>query len=114
MLRPQYIMFLTLVLLGGNLMCMFMEGSYLRADDVSVMNYLTGYSAMEVQGLIGVARVIIGFFSHGFARLIMWDYGFLSGGWELLKWVLMIFTVGAIYGFAMTFTPLGTGLISRR
>lgn len=107
-------MFLAFVLLVGNLLCVLLEGGALGPEDLSLMNYLTGYTGVEAAGAWGVPKMILGFFTTGFPRLIMWDFSFFQGGYELIRWLLMSITIGAIAGMTFLFIPTISQIFSRR
>lgn len=113
-MRPQYIMFLAFALIVGNLLCLIIEGGYFGAEDVTLMNYLTGYSGVEAAGTWAVPKMIAGFFTHGFPKLIMWDFSFFSGGLAIIKWILFVFSIGAIYAIARDFIPAISQIFARR
>lgn len=78
----------------GQFMGLVGDGVFLGAEEVNWLNYLTGYQGIEAAntnwlGLIGqYVGISIGFFTQGVARIILWDYSFLAGGWGIFKWIL--------------------------
>lgn len=61
-----------------------------------------------------MASAASGFFTVGIPKLIMWDYSFLSGGWELLKYILLYpISIGVVWGIVQLFTTVISGIASR-
>jgi len=99
-MRPQLIMFFAFVTLVSNLLCGFMDGLWLQPADLNLMNYMTGYNSWT-EGFLPVVAPVIGFFTHGLPKLIFWDFSFLDGGLSFIRWILMAFSIGAIFGIVM-------------
>jgi len=116
-MNAKMVMFFVFSFVIGTLFCLFIEGSYLGAAEVSVMNALTGMNLLEVSGsgLWTVPKLIGGFFTVGVPRLLLWDYSFLEGDWEIFKWaVLFPLSAGFVWGLATVFIPVIQGFFVRR
>lgn len=113
-MSPQYVMFLSFVLLVGNFMCMVIEGSWLGATDVSLMQYLTGMQNLQTASWTMIFTVPFNFFLHGFPKLITWDFSFFSGGLEIIRWFLFILSIGAIWAMGREFRGTITSIFGRR
>lgn len=117
-MHPKLVIFFAFSFVVGTLLCLFIEGSYLGAQELTVMNALTGMSVLEISGSGAwlVPKLFAGFFTVGIPRLLMWDYSFLSsaeGG--LFKWVVLFpLTVGFVWGLAQVFIPVLQGILVRR
>ena len=115
-MHPKMVMFFTFCFVTATLMCLFIEGSFIGDEEVIVMNALTGISMLEVSGsgLWTVPKLIGGFFTVGVPHLIMWDYSFLEGDWEIFKWfVLYPLSAGFVWGIAVVFIQVISGFFSR-
>ncbi len=117
-MHPKLVIFFTFSFATATLLCLFIEGSYLGAEEMSIMNALTGMSLLEVSGSGAwmVPKLIASFFTVGVPRLLLWDYSFLAspeGG--LFKWVVLLpLTVGFVWGLAQVFIPAIQGLFTSR
>lgn len=117
-MHPKLVIFFAFSFVVSTMLCLFIEGSYLGAEEISVMNALTGMSLLEVSGSGGwaVPRLIAGFFTVGVPRLLLWDYSFLdSADGGLFKWIVLFpLTVGFVWGLAQVFIPVIQGIFVRR
>lgn len=113
-MSPHYVMFLSFNLLIGNLLCAIIDGVWLVAEDVTLMTYLTGMTNLETASWTAIFTVPFNFFTHGLPKLIMWDFSFFTGGWEVVRWFLFIFSIGAIWAVASMFFSTIQGVFTRR
>jgi len=93
-----------------SMVCTFMEGGNLFGQsDIDVVNSLVGYSVVDIEG-VGIASIATGFFIHGLPKLILWDYSFFTGGWVIIRIILICtLSLGLIWGVvSMLFTVLST------
>lgn len=88
--------------------CLALEGTFFGTNELNTLNYLTGYSTIQSAGIWGVPSLLIGFFTYGFPRLLLWDYSFLSGGgYSMIRFILIaVFSTGAVWGLASIFVPI--------
>lgn len=89
-------------------MCLVIQGTFFSTTEVNTLNLLTGYNTLDLGGLWGIPRLILGFFTNGFPRLLLWDYSFLSGGgYSLIRFIMIaVFTTGAIWALVSVFVPI--------
>jgi hypothetical protein len=114
-MRPQLIMYLAFCLLTGNLLCLMMDGAWIGAEDVNLMGYLTGMSNLQTASWTVIFTVPIGFFTHGLPRMLLWDFSFFYGSWELIRWLMMAISIGVLWGVAQTFfSSIQQGIFGRR
>lgn len=113
-MRPQYVMFLAFILIIGNLFCLMLDGAWLGADDQTLMNYMTGYDSFNSAGVWAVVTVPIGFFTHAIPKMLFWDFAFLDGGFEIVRWILMVFSIGAVFALGIEFRSTITSIFGRR
>jgi hypothetical protein len=105
---------LAFVFIVGTLMCLFIEGSYIGAEEVELMNQLTGYNTLQLTGtsLWEIPKLAVGFFTHGLPKMIMWDYSFFDGGWGIVKWIFCYpISCGVVYGIGVLFKDVLTGIL---
>jgi len=118
MMSPKLFIFFTFAYVSATLLCLFIEGSYFGAEELSIMNALTGMSLLEITGTGGwtIPKLISGFFTVGVPRLLLWDYSFLDspeGG--LFKWMILLpLTAGFVWGLATMFVSAISGIFVRR
>lgn len=113
-MRPQYIMFLAMCLLLGNIICVVIDGAWLGAADATIMGYLTGVTNLQTASWTAIFTVPFAFFTHGLPKLLLWDFSFFSGSWAIVRWILFIFSIGAIWAIATMFLTSIQGIFSRR
>lgn len=113
-LSKNFVMFLAFALLVGNLLCLVIDGLWFQAEDVNLMGYLTGMTNLQTASWTAIFTVPFNFFTHGFPKLIMWDFSFLGGALGIVRWFLFIFSIGAIYALAQEFRMALQGILTRR
>jgi hypothetical protein len=91
-----------------------MDGAWLGGDDVSIMSYLTGMNNLQTASWTTIFTVPYAFFTHGLPKLLLWDFSFFYGSWELIRWFLMILSIGAIWAIASMFVTSVMGVFQRR
>ncbi len=114
-MSSKFIMFVVFLWLSGNILCMIIEGSYFNEGDMDILEALTGYSAVQISGTgaIAIPKLAVGFFTVGLPRMLLWDYNFLQGGWELFRVFLYIISVGVLAPVAMAALSFVGSLFSR-
>lgn len=113
-MRPQLIMYLAFCMILGNLLCLMMDGAWLGSADITLMQYLTGMNNLQTASWTAIFTVPFAFFTHGLPRLILWDFSFFYGSWEIIRWILMAISIGTIWGIAEMFFPTIQGIFTRR
>lgn len=114
-MTPKLIMFCVFIFMIGTILSLTIEGAWMGEEEVTVMNELTGFTTLEVSGagIWAIPKQIIGFFTHGVPKLIMWDYSFLDGTAAIFKWVVLFpISAGVIWGLALLFIPAIQGIFS--
>ena len=106
--------FLALCLLVGNLLCALMDGVWLVAEDANLMAYLTGMTPLQTASWTSIITVPYNFLTHGLPKLLLWDFSFFSGSWAIIRWFLLVFSIGTIVGLWMTFVNSTQGIFTRR
>ncbi len=113
-MSKQFIMFLSFCLLVGNLLCLVIDGAWLGSEDVSILQYLTGMKSLETATWTAIFTVPYNFFTHGFPRLITWDFSFLQGSLGIIRWFLFIFSIGAVWALATMFLSAFQSIFANR
>lgn len=89
--------FLAFLFVGMTLLNRILEGAFITASDVSVMNTLTITHDQSIFGLFTVPVINTDFFFVGLPRLVKWDYSFFGGNAAIFQYFLYSLT------FALTF-----------
>lgn len=89
--------FLAFLFVGMTLFNRILEGVFIKASDVSIMNTLTITHDQTIFGLFTVPVLNTNFFFVGIPRLVKWDYSFFGGNAAIFQYFLYSFT------FALTF-----------
>lgn len=106
-MTPNKISMLAFMWFWCTLICLFIEGAWFGSRELAIANYLTGYNTVDLGGLWGIPRVVIGFFTHGFPALISWDYVFLQGGFAIVRLGLSLtLSAGAVWGLVSAFVTV--------
>lgn len=113
-MSKNFIMFLAFCLLVGNFLCLIIDGVWLQTEDVTLMGYLTGMNNLQTASWTAIFTVPFNFFTHGFPKMILWDFSFLQGGMGIIRWFLFIFSIGAIFAMAQEFRGVLQSIFGRR
>ena len=98
-LRQQYIMFLGLLLASGTLISLTFSGAWVDSTDLDVVNSLTVFKEYNIAGYWSISAPNLDFFFTGAKALTMFDFGFFTGGLQLLQWFFfLVFGLGFIWG----------------
>ncbi len=91
--------FLCMIWLISVIICNVVEGTSIGSHgEQTVLNDLSLVTSIKVGGMIPIPMFNINFF-RGVFRLLTWDYGFYTGGWQLLRWFwTILLSPGAIWG----------------
>ena len=89
--------FLAFCFVGMTLLNRILEGAYIAASDVGIMNTLTITHDQTIFGLFSVPVLNTDFFFVGIPRLVKWDYSFFGGNAAIFQYFLYSLT------FALTF-----------
>lgn len=89
--------FLAFTFIGMTLLNRILEGAFITASDVSIMNTLTITHDQTIFGLFTVPVLNTDFFFVGLPHLVKWDYSFFGGNAAIFQYFLYSLT------FALTF-----------
>lgn len=113
-MSPKFIIFLALILIICNILCLVIDGAWLGADDQNLMGYLTGMNALQAASWTAIFTLPIAFVTHGFPKMILWDYSFFGGALQIIRWILFTISIGAIWAMITQFMNAATSLFGRR
>lgn len=110
---PKIIMFCYFSFIIGHIICLMLEGSWLGADEKEFMETLIGFKVTSFSGW-EVPKMAWGYFTHGFPKMLFWDYSFLYGTFGIFRvTILWAISIGVIWGFAVVFASFVFGLGSK-
>jgi hypothetical protein len=89
--------FLATIFTGMTLLNRIIEGAFITASDISIMNTLTLTRDQTILGLFTIPVINTNFFFVGIPRLVKWDYSFFGGNAAIWQYFLYSIT------FALTF-----------
>lgn len=89
--------FLSFAFVGMTLLNRILEGMFISASEVSIMNTLTITHDQTIFGLFSVPVLNMDFFFVGIPRLVKWDYSFFGGNAAIFQYFLYSLT------FALSF-----------
>lgn len=82
--------FLATSFVGMTLINRVLEGAFITASDVGVLNTMTITNKVDV-GLFSIPVLNLDFFK-GITRLVLWDYSFFGGNAQIIQFFLYSFT----------------------
>lgn len=116
-MTPKFLSFLSFTWFTSTLICIILEGTYFATAATgiaggsipgsgTVINDLAAIQQLSVGGLIGIPAALITF-ARGLFRLLIWDYSFYTGGFEIIRWFFMAtFSGAAVWGIMSVFAPV--------
>lgn len=111
-MRPQMIMFFVFVLIVGNLMCLMADGDWPGTTDQNQMDALAGFNVNNAADAAIVTQSPT--FFTTLWKAITWDFSFLEGGLQIIRWILLCLTVGAVFAIGQEFRSVITSILGRR
>jgi len=93
----QLIGFLSFCFVGMTALNRVLEGAFITASDVSIMNTLTLTRDFTVANWFSIPVPNADFFFTGIPRLVKWDYSFFGGEAALFQYFLYSFTAALIF-----------------
>jgi len=91
-----------------------LEGSFITASDVAIMNTLTITHDQTIFGLFTVPVLNTDFFFVGIPRLVKWDYSFFGGNAALLQYFLYSLTFALSFAIFVIIIGMISQFFSRR
>jgi len=89
--------FLAMCFVGMTILNRVLEGAFIAASDVAILNTLTIIRDQTIFGLFSVPVLNTDFFFTGIPRLVKWDYSFFGGNAAIFQYMLYSLT------FALSF-----------
>ena len=82
--------FLATSFVGMTIINRVLEGSFITASDVGILNTMSITQKVDV-GLFSIPVLNLSFF-QGITRLVLWDYSFFGGNAQIIQFFLYSFT----------------------
>jgi len=102
----KHFSYLAFVWFFSTMICLVIEGSWWGSTQYTVLNDLSGFTSIQIGGLVPIPAPNI-FFFRGVFRMLLWDYSFYTGALALFRWIwLGIFTGAAVWGVTEKFAPV--------
>ena len=103
-MSTKFISFLAMVWFLSTLICLIMEGSYFGQSHASIIKDLSIFTTVPIIGTFSVPVININFFTMGMPKLLLWDYSFYTGGWQIIRWFWVVtLSPGAVWGIIQAF-----------
>ena len=99
---------------GMTLLNRIMEGVFITASDVGIMNTLTITHDQTLYGLFTVPVLNTDFFFTGIPRLVKWDYSFFGGNAALFQYFLYSVSFALAFMLFMVIIGMISQFFSRR
>ena len=114
-MRPQYAMFMGLIMASGTLISLTFGGAWLGSSDLEIANALTVFKQANILGLWSVTVPNIDFFLIGARALTMMDFAFFDGPMALLQWFFILtIGLGFLWGVYTVVIGVVQGVLGRR
>jgi len=89
--------FLAFSFVGMTLINRILEGQFITADEVGMLNTLAIFKPTEIFGLFSVPVPNLEFFTSGLKHLVIWDYSFFGGNAAIIQFFLYSFTAAVAF-----------------
>lgn len=112
-MSAKFLMFVFIVFMLGQFLCLIADTNYVGAQEVDLINNLTGYTTLEIQeaGVWTIPKLAGGFFINGLPKMISWNYSCFNGSWQIVKWFLLYpLSIAIVFGVSMLFVNVISGI----
>lgn len=110
----KLVSFIVFVWFMGQILSLMVEGSFIGSDDSGLLNDLLIFNSVEQTSEGGIwefAKAGPGFL-RGILKMVVWDYSYLQDEMSILRYVLMVFSMGLIVQFIALFMGAARGVLS--
>lgn len=114
----SFFMYMTFVWLVVFLLGAFFEMSFsTTSTEATALNALFAFDVFKFYELnLLVTEIKVPYpnaqFFEGIRMLLLWDYEFLKGDWNIVRWLFMTLTAGMMFGLVTKIMPLFLQIIS--
>lgn len=89
--------FMAFTWLMSTLICLVVEGSWVGTAEQTIINDLSAFTVLKIGGMVPIPAPNLYFF-RGIFRLLLWDYSFYTGDFEIVRYIwLVVFTGAAVF-----------------
>lgn len=86
--------------ISATIICLTLNGQTIGGGDL--IDNINSLSSIQIVSqadttIFGVFNNVIAYFS-AFFNMLTFNYSFFSGGWQILRYVLLAITIGMIFG----------------
>lgn len=103
-----FIGFLGFVFVGMTIINRIMEGAFITASDLAVVNNLTIFRGMQIFGMFSIPIPNIAFLTEGLPRLVKWDYSYFGGMGGFIQYFL--YSITGAMAFGLFVLMIGTSI----
>ncbi len=103
------IMMLGVWFVGFTLINRTMDGLFLTAEDVSILNNLLGFRPFDVFGVFTISIPNISFITNGLVHLVRFDYSFFGGNAAIITWFLSAIGMAVSFGLFLSLIGVAWG-----
>ena len=94
-----------MLFIGLTLINRVLEGAFINAADVSVLNDTLIFRPANLFGMFNIPVLNLSYFTSGIPHLLKWDYSFFGGNAAILSYLMYSFT--AMVGFLLFIIIIG-------
>lgn len=110
----QLIGFLAFMFVGFTFLNRLLEGAFIAASDVSIINNLTITREQSIFGLFTIPVPNTDFFFTGLPHLLRWDYSFFGGNSQIFLYLFYSITAAVTFLLFTYIIGLASQFLSRR
>lgn len=82
---------------GFTLINRIMEGAFIAAADISILNTVVIFRTVEIWGLGSIPVPNVSFLTQGIPALISWDYSFFGGNAAIISYLFYVITAAVAF-----------------
>jgi hypothetical protein len=106
-MSAKIMMFLAYCWFISTLICLVMEGAWFGSSQASIISSLSLFTTMSIPVINLTVPVFNMGFVNGIVRLMLWDYSWYTGGWQVIRWFwVVVLDPGIIWGMIQSFVWL--------
>lgn len=109
----KYLNFFLFSWFVSTFICLALEGTYWGNTQNSIISNLSVIQTIQTGGIFSIGGATVNFF-QGLMRILLWDYSFYQGGWQVLRWFwLVTLTPGVVWGIIQGVASIFANFIPR-
>jgi hypothetical protein len=98
-----FVGFLAFCFVGMTLINRIMEGAFISASDISILNNLSVFRSQVLFGQFSIPVPNLNFIIVGIPHLVKWDYSFFGGNSGIIQYFLYSATAAMSFGLFLLF-----------